>query len=52
LLFIQIFLGIVTLLSGAQIIVSSLHQISSIFLVSSSVYLLYLNTNFNLPPSN
>ena len=44
LLFIQILLGIFTLLSGAEIIISSLHQISSIFLVSSSIYLLYINT--------
>ena len=47
-LIIQIVLGILTLLSGAQIIVSSMHQISSIFLVSASVYLLYLNLNINL----
>tara|TARA_B100000029_G_scaffold300540_1_gene293479 strand:- start:186 stop:782 length:597 start_codon:yes stop_codon:yes gene_type:complete len=44
-LFVQIFLGIFTLLYGAQIFLASMHQISSIFLVSSSVYLLYLNTN-------
>tara|TARA_B100000965_G_scaffold96530_1_gene78863 strand:+ start:3496 stop:4521 length:1026 start_codon:yes stop_codon:yes gene_type:complete len=44
-LFIQIILGIFTLLSGAQIYLASMHQISSIFLVSSSVYLFYLNTN-------
>ena len=44
-LFIQIILGIFTLLYGAQIYIASMHQISSIFLVSSSVYLLYLNTN-------
>ena len=44
-LFIQILLGIFTLVYGAQIILASMHQISSIFLVSSSVYLLYLNTN-------
>ena len=50
-LFIQIILGILTLLSGAQIILSSMHQISSIFLVSSCVYFLYLNSNFNLQPS-
>ena len=50
LLFIQIFLGIFTLLYGAQIFLASMHQISSIFLVSSSVYLLYLNTNQQ--PSN
>ena len=46
LLFLQIFLGILTLLLGAQIIISSMHQISSIFLVSSCVYFLYLNTKF------
>ena len=47
-LIIQIVLGIVTLLSGAQMIFSSMHQISSIFLVSSSVYLVYLNLSTNL----
>ena len=36
-LFIQVILGIFTLLSGAQIYLASMHQISSIFLVSSSV---------------
>jgi len=52
LLVIQIILGILTLLFGAEIILSSMHQISSIFLVSSSVYLLYLNSNFNQRLSN
>ena len=47
LLFIQILLGIFTLLYGAQILLASMHQISSIFLVSSSVYLLYLNSKSN-----
>jgi len=47
LLFTQILLGILTLLYGAQILLASMHQISSIFLVSSSVYLLYLNSKFN-----
>ena len=47
LLFIQILLGIFTLLYGAQIFLASMHQISSIFLVSSSVYLLYLNSKSN-----
>ena len=46
-LFIQVILGIFTLLYGAQILLASMHQISSIFLVSSSVYLLYLNTKSN-----
>ncbi len=44
-LFIQIVLGIFTLLNGAQIFLASMHQISSIFLVSTSVYFLYLNSN-------
>ena len=46
-LIVQIVLGILTLLSGAQMIISSMHQISSIFLVSSSVYFVYLNLNTN-----
>ncbi len=50
LLFIQILLGIFTLIYGAQIILASMHQISSIFLVSSCVYLLYLSSNQQ--PSN
>jgi len=50
LLILQITLGILTLLSGADIILASLHQISSIFLVSSSVYLVYLNYSSNLRP--
>tara|TARA_B100001175_G_scaffold313660_1_gene321624 strand:+ start:441 stop:1391 length:951 start_codon:yes stop_codon:yes gene_type:complete len=50
LLFFQIVLGILTLLNGAQIFLASMHQISSIFLVSSSVYFLYLN--FNQQPSS
>jgi len=47
-LLIQILLGIFTLLYGAQIYLASMHQLSSIFLVSSSVYLLYLNSNQQL----
>ena len=43
LLIFQIVLGIFTLLSGAQIIISSMHQVSSILLVTSSIYFLYLN---------
>ena len=43
----QIFLGVLTILYGAQIYIASMHQISSIFLVSSSIYFLYLNTKFN-----
>ena len=47
LLLIQIVLGIFTLLYGAQIGFASMHQISSIFLVSSSIYLLYKNLKTN-----
>ena len=47
LLFLQIILGILSLLFGAQIVIASLHQISSIFLVSSSIHFLYLNNNSN-----
>ena len=50
LLIIQIILGILTLIYGAQIYLASMHQLSSIFLVSSSVYFLYLNSNQQ--PSN
>ena len=42
-LIIQVILGIFTLLNGAQIYLASMHQISSIFLVSSCIYFLYLN---------
>ena len=44
-LFFQIILGIFTLLYGAQILLASMHQISSIFLVSSSIFFLYINSN-------
>ena len=44
-LLLQIILGILTLLYGAQIFLASMHQISSIFLVSSCIYLLFLNTS-------
>ncbi len=44
----QIVLGILTLLYGAQIIIASMHQISSIFLVTSCIYFLFINTKSNL----
>ena len=43
----QIILGIFTILLGAQIYIASMHQISSIFLVSSCIYFLYINTKVN-----
>jgi len=46
-LFVQIFLGILTILSGAQIILASLHQIGSIFLVITSLILVFKNSKIN-----
>ncbi|MBD1140727.1 COX15/CtaA family protein [Pelagibacterales bacterium SAG-MED39] len=43
----QIVLGIFTIIYGAQIYIAAMHQLSSIFLVSSSIYFLYLNKKFN-----
>jgi len=43
----QIFLGILTILSGAQIILASMHQIGSIFLVTSTVILIFENSKTN-----
>ncbi len=39
----QIILGILTILHGAQIYIASMHQISSIFLVSTCIYFCYIN---------
>ena len=47
LIFLQIILGVITILNGAQILTASIHQISSIFLVSSSVYFFYINSRSN-----
>ena len=41
---IQIFLGIITLLSGVEIKYASLHQIGSILVLSSYLYIFYKNT--------
>ena len=43
----QIILGILTIIHGAQIYIASMHQLSSIFLVSSCIYFFYLNTKFS-----
>ena len=40
----QIILGILTVLYGAHIYIASIHQLSSIFLVSSSIHFFYMNT--------
>ena len=42
-LFLQVILGVLTLLSGVKIIYASLHQINSIFIILSSLYLLYIS---------
>ena len=39
----MIILGILTILTGAQMFLASMHQIGSIALISFSVYLLFLN---------
>ena len=49
-IFLQIVLGIFTLLYGAQILIASMHQISSIFLVASCIYFLFINTKSSLQP--
>ena len=46
-LFLQIFLGILTILSGAQIILASMHQIGSIILITFSLTLVFKNTKIN-----
>ena len=43
----QIILGILTIFYGAQIYIASMHQVSSIFLVSSCIYFYYLNSGTN-----
>ncbi len=43
----QIILGIFTIIYGAQILIASMHQISSIFLVSACVYFFFINTKFS-----
>ena len=48
----QIVLGIFTLLYGAQILIASMHQISSIFLVASCIYFLFINTKTSLQLSS
>ena len=42
-LFLQIFLGVLTILSGVKIIYASLHQINSILIIFSTLYFLYIS---------
>ena len=44
----QIFLGVITLLSGVEIKYASLHQLGSIFVLSSFVLILYKNSSQRL----
>ena len=43
----QVILGVFTVIYGAQMYIASIHQISSIFLVSACIYFFYINTKFN-----
>ena len=43
----QIILGIFTIMLGAHIYIAAVHQVSSIFLVTSSIYFFFLNTRTN-----
>ena len=47
LIILQMVLGIYTVLLGAHIYIAAAHQLSTIFLVSSSIYFLYLNSKFS-----
>jgi len=46
-LFLQTFLGILTVLSGAQIILASIHQIGSILLITATLILVFKNSGIN-----
>ena len=43
----QIFLGVLTVLSGAEVLIASMHQIGSIFLITSSLILVFKNSRIN-----
>ncbi len=48
-IFVQVLLGIFTLISGLNMYLASFHQIGSIFLISSTIYtLFYVNNHENL----
>tara|TARA_Y100000389_G_scaffold169710_1_gene176170 strand:- start:258 stop:671 length:414 start_codon:yes stop_codon:yes gene_type:complete len=42
-LFLQIALGIITILSGVKIVYASLHQINSILIIFSTLYFIYIS---------
>jgi cytochrome c oxidase assembly protein subunit 15 len=41
----QVILGIITLLTGVKIYYASLHQLGSVFVLTSFIYIYYKNTN-------
>ena len=43
----QIFLGILTIISGAQILLASMHQIGSIILITTSLILVFKNSKIS-----
>ena len=47
LIILQIILGIFTIILGAHIYIAALHQVSSIFLVTSSIYFFFINNRIN-----
>ena len=46
-IFLQIVLGVLTVLHGAQLYLAAMHQLSTVFLVSASVYFLFINQKSN-----
>ena len=46
-LFLQTFLGILTVITGAQIILASMHQVGSILLIAASLILVFKNSKIN-----
>ena len=46
-LFLQTFLGILTVFSGAQIVLASMHQVGAILLIAASLILVFKNSKIN-----
>ncbi|WP_440930952.1 COX15/CtaA family protein [Candidatus Pelagibacter sp.] len=44
-IFIQVLLGIITLMTGVEIKYASVHQLGSIFVLLSFLFIYYKNTN-------
>ena len=47
LIILQIVLGIFTIVLGAQLYIAAVHQVTSIFLVTSSIYFFFINKRIN-----